>query len=142
VKDGPKLVEYAEKLHQLEPANEDALKLLSNGYKLTKQTDKATGVGEKILSLPMHVAMKGFTLKATGATLEGTATGRDALDPKTTKPMTAKAQTLVIEFTDKSGAVISSQEVAVPPLAKDQTHDFSAEGKGEGITGYRYKVKA
>jgi tetratricopeptide (TPR) repeat protein len=142
VKDGPKLVQFAEKLHQVEPANEDALKLLSNGYKLTKQTDKATGIGEKILALPAHVSMKGFTLKATGATLEGTATGREALDAKSAKSMAPKAQTFVVEFTDKSGAVVSTQEVAVPALAKDQTHDFTVEGTGEGITGYRYKVKA
>lgn len=141
LKDGPQLVKYAEKLNSLEPANEDALKLLSNGYKLTKQADKATGVGEKILSLPMHVTMTGLTLSATGANLSGVATGREALDAKTTKPLAPKAQTLVFEFTDKAGTVVATQEVAVPALAKDQKHDFTIDAKGEGITGYRYKVK-
>ena len=142
LKDGAQLVKYAEKLNSLEPANEDALKLLSNGYKLTKQVDKATGVGEKILSLPFHVSMTGLTLSATGANLSGVATGREALDAKTTKPLAPKAQTLVFEFTDKAGAAVATQEVAVPPLAKDQKHEFTLDAKGEGITGYRYKVKS
>jgi hypothetical protein len=142
LKDGPHLVQYAEKLHGIEPANEDALKLLSNGYKLTKQVDKATGVGEKILSLPAHVSMTGLTLAATGASLSGVATGREALDAKTTKPLAPKAQTLVFEFTDKAGNAVTTQEVAVPALAKDEKHDFAIEAKGEGITGYRYKVKS
>jgi tetratricopeptide (TPR) repeat protein len=141
LKDGPNLVKYAEKLNSLEPANEDALKLLSNGYKLTKQVDKATGVGEKILSLPMHVSMTGLTLSATGANLNGVATGREALDAKTTKPLTPQAHTLVFEFIDKAGTAVASQEVAVPALAKDQKHEFTLDAKGEGITGYRYKLK-
>jgi hypothetical protein len=32
--------------------------------------------------------------------------------------------------------------VALPALAKDEKHPFSVEAKGEGITGYRYKVKS
>ena len=142
LKDGPRLVQYAEKLHSLEPANEDALKLLSNGYKLTKQVDKATGVGEKILSLPAHVSMTGLTLSATGASLSGVATGREALDAKTTKPLAPQARTLVFEFTDKAGNAVATQDVALPALAKDEKHQFSVEAKGEGITGYRYKVKS
>jgi tetratricopeptide (TPR) repeat protein len=142
LKDGPHLVQYAEKLHGIEPANEDALKLLSSGYKLTKQVDKATGVGEKILSLPSHVSMTGLTLSATGASLSGVVTGREALDAKTTKPLAPKAQTFVFEFTDKAGNVVTTQEVAVPALAKDEKHEFVIEAKGEGITGYRYKVKS
>jgi len=30
----------------------------------------------------------------------------------------------------------------VPALAKDQKHEFTLDAKGEGITGYRYKVKS
>jgi tetratricopeptide (TPR) repeat protein len=142
LKDGPRLVQHAEKLQALEPANEDALKLLSSGYKLTKQVDKATGVGEKIISLPAHVSMTGLTLSATGANLSGVATGREALDAKTTKPLAPKAETLVFEFTDKAGNAVATQDVALPILAKDEKHEFSVEAKGEGITGYRYKVKS
>ena len=85
--------------------------------------------------------MTGLTLSATGANLSGVATGREALDAKTTKPLTPQTHTLVFEFTDKAGTAVATQEVAVPALAKDQKHEFSLDAKGEGITGYRYKLK-
>ena len=135
LKDGARLVQHAEKLSALEPANEDALKLLSNGYKMSKQTDKASAVGERILALPAHVAFTDFTRSATGATLAGKATGRDALDAKTTKPLAPKAQTLTVEFLDKAGTVVSTQDVQIPALTKDQSTEFSAQGPGEGIEG-------
>jgi hypothetical protein len=64
------------------------------------------------------------------------------MDAKTGKALQPKGQTVVFEFLDKSGAVVDTKEAVIPALAKDQTHEVSLEGKGEGIVGYRYKVKA
>ena len=142
LKDGPKLATAASKLAELEPLNRDALMLSREGYRLSKQQDKANAMAERILSTPVSVSVTALTLGASSAKLGGTATGQEALDAKSGKAVAPVAKTVTFEFLDKSGGVVSSQDVSIPALAKDQTSDFSIEGKGEGIVGYRYKVKA
>jgi len=142
LKDGPKLAAAASKLAEIEPLNRDALMLTREGYRLSKQTDKANAMAERILSQSTSVAVTELTLGPSSAKLGGTATGQEALDAKSGKAIAPKAQTLTFEFLDKAGTVVGSQDVTIPALAKDQTNAFSLEGKGEGIVGYRYKVKA
>jgi tetratricopeptide (TPR) repeat protein len=142
LKDGPKLAAAATRLSEIEPLNRDALMLTREGYRLSKQTDKANAAAEKILGQSTSVAVTSLTLGPNSAALGGVATGQEALDAKSGKAVPGTPRTLTFEFLDKSGAVINSQDVSIPALAKDETKDFSLEGKGEGIVGYRYKVKA
>jgi tetratricopeptide (TPR) repeat protein len=142
MKDGPKLSKSASQLAAVEPLNFDALKLQREGHRLAGETDKANASAEARLRQPTSVAVTSLTLAATSAKLTGAARGEEALDAKTGKGIAPKAVSLVFEFLDKTGAVVATQEVAIPALPKDQTHEFSAEGKGEGIVAYRYKVKA
>lgn len=142
LKDGPNLAKSAGQYAAVEPLNFDALKLQREGHRLAGETDKANASAEARLKQPTSIAITSLTLAATSAKLTGTARGEEALDAKTGKPIAAKAQALVFEFLDKGGAVVATQEVAVPALPKDQTHDFTVEGQGEGIVAYRYKLKA
>lgn len=141
LKDGVKLAAAAEKLVALEPLNRDALQLLREGFRLQKDSKRASGIGEKILSLPINVNVTGMTLSAAKAQVVGTASGLEPQDAKTGKPIAAAARVLLFELLDKSGATVSTQEVAVPALKNGETHNFTFDAAGEGIAGYRYKIK-
>ncbi len=140
-KDGPKLAAAAEKLVALEPLNKDALQLLREGFRLQKDSKKASGVGERILSLPVNVNVTGMTLSAAKAQLSGTAAGLEPQDAKTGKAIAPAPRVLVFELLDKAGSTVSTAEVSVPALKAGETHNWSLDATGEGIAGYRYKIK-
>lgn len=136
------LAATASKLSELEPLNRYALEMTREGYRSSKESAKAQASAEKLLGLRTGIVITGLTLGATSADLTGTATGYEAANAKTGKPIAPAPVTVTFEFLDKSGAVVSSQDVTIPALTKDATESFSASGTGEGITGYRYKVKS
>lgn len=142
LKDGAKLGKAATRLSELEPLNRYALEMVRESGRLQKNQAMSMGAAEKILGLRTGVVVTGLTLGATGATLTGTATGFEAADPNTGKPLAPAAQTITFEMLDKAGKVVTTQDVSLPALAKDATHEFTIEPKGEGIVNYRYKVKA
>ena len=138
---GAKLVETAKKLLAIDPLSEDAHKLLGEGYKL-QQNDKARqATAVELLGMPVDVQVKDFAPSSGGVTLSGTATGRDALS-KAGTPVKPTPVTLTVEFLDAKGTAVTSQDVAIPALAKGETKDFTVEGKGSGIIAWRYKTKA
>ena len=75
-----------------------------------------------------------------GASLTGTATGREARD-ENNKALPTHPVTITIEFMAPDGTVVSAQDVTIPVLEAGQTMNVTAEGKGQGIRGYRYRVK-
>ena len=140
LKDGPKLLATAQKLAELEPMNENVLKLVGEGYKQSSKINEAVSTAEKVLALPIDLKVKEFAPTASGATLAATATGR-AAQTAAGKPIPAKAVTLTFEFLNASGGVVGSQDVEVPALKAGATQDVKAAGQGQGIAGYRYKQK-
>jgi tetratricopeptide (TPR) repeat protein len=142
LKNGPRLAKAAGRLSELEPLNRDALMLLREGYRQSKDPEKATATAKRILSQPTAAQITGLTLSGTGAQVQGTATGYDALDAKTGKPLAPAPVIIVFDMVDRGGKVVTSEEVSIPALAKEATHDFSVDAKGEGIVGYRYRVKS
>ena len=138
--DHQKLVETATKLVELEPMNEDALRLLGQGQKGLKQDDAVLKTAERLVGLLVTIDITSFQLGKTSARLIGTATGRSPTDAqgKTIKPGPVA---LVIEFLTSSGSVVDTKEVSVPQLAPGATHQLSVEAKGEGIQAWRYKAK-
>jgi tetratricopeptide (TPR) repeat protein len=139
LKNGAKLAEVAKQLTALEPLNENAQKFLAEGYRETGDLATRTKVVNTVLGLPVDLRVSAFTPSANGATLAGTATGRDALTPTGTaiKP---KAVTVTFEFLDKAGNPVASQNVTIPALAKGETHDISVQAQGAGIVSWRYSV--
>jgi len=140
LKDGPKLLATAQKLAELEPMNENVLKLVGEGYKQSSKVNEAVSTAEKVLALPIDLKVNEFAPTASGATLAATATGR-AAQTAAGKPIPAKPVTLTFEFLNASGGVVGSQDVEVPALKAGATQDVKAAGQGQGIAGYRYKQK-
>jgi len=135
-----KLIEQSEKLLELEPMNEDNLRLLAQGQRALKQTDAVYKTAEKLIALPFSVEIISFQIGQQLARFNGEATGRSPQDAAG-KPIKAAPVTLVIEFVDASGAVIDTKEVPVPVLTNGQKQTIAAEGKGAGILAWRDRIK-
>ena len=140
LKDGPKLLATAQRLSAIEPMNENSLKLVGEGYKQAKQVDEAVKIAEKVLALPVDVKVTDFSPAAGGATLTGTATGRQA-QTAAGKPIPPTPITLTVEFLDAKGAVVGSQDVMLPPLEAGKSQEIKASAQGGGIAAWRYKQK-
>ncbi len=140
LKDGPKLLETAQRLSALEPMNENSLKLVGEGYKQVKQVDEAVKVAEKVLALPVDVQVTDFAATPSGATLTATATGRQA-QTAAGKPIKPAPLGLVVEFLDAKGSVVASQDVQVPALEAGKTQELKATAQGANIAVWRYKQK-
>ena len=81
------------------------------------------------LELPAKVTFTEFTAGADKTTLGGTVMNMtDA----------AKTFTIKLEFIDKAGNVVSSQDVTVGPVDAHKSAPFSATGTGAGIVAFRY----
>src|ERR1051325_3521753 len=130
MKDYPKLVEASTKLIEIEPMNEDALRLLAQRQRNLKQA-------ERLVAMPFSVEVSGFQMSASGAKFTGEAVGRSPQDVNG-KPIKAAPVTLVLEFVDLTGTVVDSKEILIPVLAKDAKKPIELEGKGAGIAGWRY----
>ena len=141
LKNGPKLVEAATPLVALEPLNEVAIQLLEEGYRQTKQVDKHIALVTRRRGLPAKLETKKITISPTDITVALVATGREARDAKD-QPIKAGPVSLTFELLGADGSVLATQDVAVPALAAGATQDVTVTAKANGISGWRYKVKA
>jgi tetratricopeptide (TPR) repeat protein len=141
LKNGPKLVESATPLVELEPLNEVAIQLLEQGYRETKQVDKQLALVSRRRGLPAKLETKRIAISPTEITVAMTATGRDARDAKD-QAVKAVPVNLTFELLGADGSVVATQDVTVPALAAGATQDVTVTAKANGITGWRYKVKA
>lgn len=136
----PKLADAAARLVAIEPVNDEAVRLLANGQRMAKKESLANKTAIQLLGMPTTVKVTQFAPTADGATITGTATGREG-ETAQGKPLVPKAMTLVFEFLDTKGAVIANQEVAVPALKAGETHPIEVKAPGQGIAAWRYKQK-
>lgn len=139
LKNGPKLAEIAGRLVVLEPLSESARRLQNQGYIWTNERQKLERLSDELDAMPVAVENLKFTGSATGGTLSGMATGRAA--KKAGAAVAPAPVTLVFEFLDGSGAVVTSNEVVVPALQAGVPSNVTATGTGQGIVDWRYKVK-
>ena len=135
-----KLVEQAGKLIELEPMNEDNLRLLAQGQRALKQ-DAVYKTAERLVGLPFSVEVTLFQIGQSNVRFAGEATGRSPQDAAG-KPIKPAPVTLVFEFVNVTGEVVDTKEIAIPVLTSGQKQAIQLEGKGSGISGWRYKVKA
>jgi tetratricopeptide (TPR) repeat protein len=140
IKKGPELVRTAERLVAIDPMNESSLQLLGLGYNLTRNSAKAVSTRLRLNALPITVASIQVQPGEGGITVTGAATGRKAMDANG-KAVAAAPVTLAFEFLNRDGAVVTSQDVAIPALAEGAKHDISITAQGEGIVAWRYKQK-
>lgn len=140
LKDGAKLLEAAKRLAEIEPLSENTLKLVGEGYKQAGNVDEAVKVAERVLGLPIDIRVTDFSPAQAGATLTGTATGREAQTPAG-KPVPPAPITITVEFLDAKGTAVGTQDVQIPALPAGQTHEIKAAAEGAGIVGWRYTRK-
>jgi tetratricopeptide (TPR) repeat protein len=140
LKNGPKLAETAARLAAIEPMNDEIVRMLANGQRMAKKEVQANKTAIQVLSMPVSVRVTQFAPTAAGATITGTATGREAQTPQG-KPVAAAALTIVVEFLDPKGAVVANQEVQVPALKPGESQPIEAKAQGAGIAAWRYKRK-
>jgi tetratricopeptide (TPR) repeat protein len=138
--DGPKLVDAAGKLVDVEPLNVDALRLLAVGYQLTNQPDRAMETARQLVGCVTAVSIDQFRITADSAVLTSTATGQ-AAESSTGKPTPPAATALVFEFLDAAGTVVSSKDVVIPALKPNETTPVSVRVPGKGIVAWRYRRK-
>jgi tetratricopeptide (TPR) repeat protein len=138
--DGPRLVETAGRLVELEPLSADALRLLGVGFQLTKQPDQALEAAKRLVGLVTSVAVHQFTTSSDSATLTATTTGR-AAETAAGKRIPPVATALVFDFIDSTGNVVASQDVEIPALGPDVTSPLTVHGYGKGIVAWRYRRK-
>lgn len=140
LKDGPGLLATGKKLTALEPLNDQYVGLEVGGLQLTKNQADLGKLATDVAAWPVAVVVTQFTPAADSASLTGTATGREPKDAagKAIKPAPV---VLVFEFLDRSGAVIATKEVTVPPLPPTQASPIQASAVGKGIATFRYHRK-
>ena len=135
-----KLVGEATRLAEIDPMNEDVLRILAQGYRGLKQDSSAYKAAERLVALPFSVEITVFQMGASRALLAADATGRSPTDAEGKAIKTAPVA-LVFEFLDAGGTVLDSKEVNVPVLTNGQKHTIEIEGKGSNIVAWRYRAK-
>jgi tetratricopeptide (TPR) repeat protein len=137
--DGAMLVETATRLVEQDPLSEEVRKLLAQGYRITADTTRLIEVVTELLAMPTTVTVQRFNGTATGAVLGGIATGKQA--ERDGSEVAPAPRTLVVEFVNGEGTVVTSAEVAVPALQPAVEFEWKAEGEGQGIVGWRYTAR-
>lgn len=140
LKKGPQLAQAATRLVEIEPLNDDVLRMLATGQRMSKKETLANKTAMKVISIPVSVTVTEFAPAADGASVKGTATGRDAQTSRG-KPIVPKPITVIFEFLDSTGAVVGNQEIQVPALKAGESHPIEAKAQGAGISAWRYKQK-
>jgi tetratricopeptide (TPR) repeat protein len=91
--------------------------------------DSALKYNDLIRTLPVKVEFTEFTAGEAKTTVGGRVTNNTDAD---------KSVTLKIEFVDKGGNVIATQDVPVGNVKAHSAANFKAEGAGAGIVAFRY----
>src|SRR5262245_31160113 len=94
-----------------------------------KLVDSALKYNDVMQKLPAKVAFTEFTPTDAKPTLGGTVTNNTDAQ---------RSFSFKVEFIDKSGKVIGSQDVSVGPVAPQKSATFSATATGAGIVAFRY----
>jgi len=134
------LVRETTKLLEMEPMNEDGLRLLAAGQRALKQEAAVIKTAEKLVALPFTIDVNSFQMGEAQARLSADAIGRSPQDP-TGKPLKAAPVAIVIEFVDVGGTVVDTKEVTIPVVAIGAKHPFQVEAKGGKIVGWKYRAK-
>jgi tetratricopeptide (TPR) repeat protein len=94
-----------------------------------KSVDSAIKYNEIMMKLPARIQFTEFTPTEGKTTLGGSIVNQtDA----------ARSFNLKIEFVDKAGNVVATQDVAVGPVQPQKAASFSATGTGAGIVAFKY----
>jgi tetratricopeptide repeat protein len=105
----------------------DSAKVSGDSIKVV--TDLALKYNMMADSLPVKVSFTEFTPSEDKATIGGTITNNSDA---------SKTYTLKVDFLDKDGKVVTSQQTSVGPVTGKQSGRFSLTAAGKGIAAFRY----
>ncbi|MDQ3674942.1 MAG: hypothetical protein M3365_11255 [Gemmatimonadota bacterium] len=158
LQDGPKMVEAARRLVQVDPSNPDNWRLLAAAHQLpykkletelkasardSKKQARAAAIRKEMQAIndsvlfyftkyekaPVRVALSNFQRAEDKGVLTG------SVENLGTAP---DSYTLKVEFLDASGQVVSTGEATLKKVAPKTKQDFRVEGIGAGIVAFRY----
>lgn len=93
--------------------------------------DSALKYNDVMTKLPARVSFTEFTPGDAKATVSGSVLNQTDAQ---------KTFTLHIEFLDKTGNTVATQDVSVGPVASHDSGNFKTEGVGAGIVAFKYTV--
>ena len=136
-----KMFPIVKDLITMDPSNPDDQLLYAFAYQSLYKTSKDAKLKKKYTDSlvyfnglsengPVKVAITDFIRGDKETMLGGTIENRSAA---------AKSYTLSVEFLDKSGAVVGSQDIAVGPVSAKATQKFKVTIPKGGVYGFRYK---
>jgi tetratricopeptide (TPR) repeat protein len=138
--DGKNLIDVSQKLIAIDPFGISNVKLLANGYRLTADTNKWVAAATQLQGMTVGVTIERFLATKDSATLIGSVSGNAAVDAND-KTIPPAAMTLVFEFLDKQGAVVSAQEVPIQALQPNAKQDINLTVNKPGVIAWRYHKK-
>lgn len=141
LKQWDRLEQVAVRLAGLEPMNEFANRLVVTAHQRQGHQNAALAAATKLAEMGTDIQVSAFSVTGGSATWRGTATGREAITASGAAKVPA-AGTIVVEFLDARGNVVTAQDVAYAALAKGESAELTATGAGEGIRAWRYKAKS
>lgn len=131
-----------QRLIALDPNNPDNLRLLAYAFQGKQEgtegaarralTDSIVKYVEQSEKLPASIIVQEFSRGSTEATFTA------ALQNKGTAPKTFQ---VTVEFLDKSGAVVGTQQATVGPVPPNQSQSFTVELEQPNIHSWRYRVQ-
>ena len=127
-----KMLPLAQRLLTVDPMNRGSIRLLAQAWQIKKQSDSAlfyVTISDSLL--PVDVSVGAFNMTDQGATISGVVTN---YHNKASVPLT-----LVFEFLNKAGTVVTSTTTAIPAIDGSGSHAFQLQATGAGIIAWRYK---
>lgn len=136
------MLPHIARLRDIDPANPDNLQLLALVYQGKQQTltdpaakkaatDSLIKYYSAMDSVPVKVSVDQFARGESQVSLSGT------LENMGTAP---KAFTVTVDFLDRTGTVVGSQETSVGPVAPKQATTFRVNIEQPGVAAWRYRV--
>jgi hypothetical protein len=132
MRDSVTALEMARRLIAVDPMNKQSIKMMAYAQQANGKVDSTLHyLRLHDSTLVADVQISQFDSTDTGRDLRGLVTN---LRPSASQPMT-----LVFEFLDNKGAVVSSENVQVPAIQPEQSAPIEVQAKGAGIVAWRYK---
>ncbi len=127
-----RMLEVSQHLVEIDPSNENSLRLLAAAFQLTGDTTSTLNLLERMEELTFDVKVELFQLTDGGYRVQGTVSNLKEED--TTVP------DVVFEFVDTDGKVVTAETVSGTTLAPKGSARFELNPLGDGIAAWRYKV--
>ncbi|HEX6057939.1 MAG TPA: FxLYD domain-containing protein [Gemmatimonadaceae bacterium] len=135
-----KMMPVAQRLVAVDPSNPDSYQLLAGAFQLKQKvekdakakralTDSVVAYMQKAEALPGRVSFTRFAMDGAKRTLVGSVQNSG----KAQKSFTVK-----IEFLDKAGNVVATQEATVGPVKPQESAEFTVTAENDAIIAYRY----